>query len=119
MLKLAIGTLGIFFFLFLMVLVLKKSKSRKTDFMSDLRSFDPGELERLKAKGLLSSEEAKKVQLVIAERAVKWSEQISVQRESPPVDINTLLSEAEDYRRNFEKSKADKVGTNPEEDPIE
>ncbi len=117
MLKLALGTFVIFFVLFVMVIILKRSKSTEEDFMFDFRSFEPEELERLKGKGLMSEDEAKKVQLVISDRATEWTEHRKKELNDSPVDINTLLSEADGYRRSFEKSKAEEEG--PEEDPKE
>ncbi|MCA9413835.1 MAG: hypothetical protein KC944_21650, partial [Candidatus Omnitrophica bacterium] len=111
----ALGTFFLVFVLFISVLILKKSKSKSRDFMFDLKTFEPGELDRLKGKGLLTEEEAKKVQAVIANRAVEWSEQLKKEKETAPVDINTLLAEADHYRRKFEQSKAESPSPKNEE----
>ena len=121
-LKLALGTLFLFLILFGAIVILKRSKSKDEDFMFDLRSFEPQELERLKGKGLLTEDEAKRVQSVIADRAVDWHEKIKTTKDTTPVDINTLLAEADHYKRNFEKSKnepAEKTDQPAEEDSKE
>jgi len=43
---------------------------------------------------------------VIADRAVEWSEKAKQEKDLTPADINTLLAEADQYKREFEKSKA-------------
>lgn len=114
-LNLIFGSFALFVVIVIAALIVRQAKPRKSDLMFDLRTFEPQELDRLKAKGLLSEEEAKKVQAVVAERAVEWSEQQRREKETAPVDINTLLAEAENYRRHFEKSRSNEKGSPPEE----
>ena len=118
MLNIVLGTAAMIFFIIAGVVILKRSKSKGTEFMFDFRSFEPQELERLKGKDLLTEEEALKVQSVIANRASTWTEERRKEQEKKPVDINALLSEADKYRRSFEKSKSGQEQA-PQEDPKE
>jgi len=60
--------------------------------------FSPGELERLKRKGLLTEEEAKRVQSIVANRTLEQIEQSKAQPEDG-IDVNQLLARAEDLKR--------------------
>lgn len=64
----------------------------------DFREFSPWELDRLKERGLLSEEETKRLQAIIAEKAM---ESMHRSRTQPVerVDLQNLLAEAERLRK--------------------
>lgn len=64
----------------------------------DFREFSPWELDRLKEKGLLSDEEAKRLQAIIAEKAVESMHRVK-SKPAERVDLQSLLAEAERLRK--------------------
>ena len=88
--------LGVGFFLVLSVSRWGKRKGGDSA-LTELRGFSPGDLDSLKAQGLLSEDEAKRIQVIVAERTVEAMQRRDAETGSPP-DLNTLLGEAERYR---------------------
>lgn len=70
----------------------------KSAAIVDFSVFSPNELDRLKGKGLLSEEEAKRVQAIVADRTMEALKR----QEAPPeerLDPNVLLAETERLRQ--------------------
>jgi hypothetical protein len=66
--------------------------------LTEIRGFSPNELDSLKAQGLLSDDEAKRIRAIVAERTVEAMRRREADT-GPPPDLNTLLGEAERYHR--------------------
>lgn len=88
--------LGVGLFLFFGIFRWGRNKGVDSS-LSELRGFSPGDLDSLKAQGLLSDDEAKKIRAIVAERTVEAMQRRETES-GPPPDLNTLLGEAERYR---------------------
>jgi len=86
------GALGAFAY------ALRRAKKEDARSLADMRCFTPGELERLKGKGLLTEEEARAIQAVVADRTIDSLKKKEEPEASPP-DLNALLAEAERLKR--------------------
>lgn len=75
-----------------MVIARRQVFSRREEDVT-FREFSPGELERLKQKGLLNDEEAKRLQSLVAHKSMENLERLAHPREEK-VDMDSLLAEA-------------------------
>jgi cytochrome c-type biogenesis protein CcmH/NrfG len=83
----------------------RRTGRRNSSAQADFAMFSHNELERLKSKGLLSDEEVKKVQSVVSRRTVEAVERSHQKESEPAPDLNSLLMEAERYRREISSQK--------------
>jgi hypothetical protein len=88
-----------------------KRSIRKESDLVKFKGFTPEELRDLQDRGLLSDEESKRLQQLMAEKTIESLEERKNPKE-PRMDLQELLSTAENLKRSAQKEKESSLRSN-------